>query len=38
MTLATQSQPATALGTESGKRRFKNNLATVLITLSVLIA
>jgi phosphate transport system permease protein len=38
MTLATQSQPATALGSESGKRRFKNNLATVLITLSVLIA
>jgi phosphate transport system permease protein len=33
-----QSQPATTLGGESGKRRFKNNLATVLISLSFLIA
>jgi phosphate transport system permease protein len=38
MTLAMRTRPTTTLGGESGVRRFKNRLATVLITLSVLIA
>ena len=37
MTVAMRTRPA-ALGGESGARRFKNRLATVLITTSVLIA
>jgi phosphate transport system permease protein len=38
MTLAMRTRPATSIGGESGTRRVKNNLATVLITLSFLIA
>lgn len=38
MTVATRARPGAAIGGESGARRFKNNLATVLVTLSLLIA
>jgi phosphate transport system permease protein len=38
MTVAMRSRPVATLGGESGARRVKNHLATVLITLSVLIA
>lgn len=38
MSLAVRARPAATISSESGARRFKNNLATVLVTLSFLIA